>query len=202
MDNIESDILRRLAGMGRGRIFFAQDFYDLWPEGTVRYALSILAEKGLIARLARGVFCFPEISEHGMKMLLPEPDTVAQAVADRARVRIEPVKDQAACLVGLTGLSFNQYVYLTDGAPRKIHLSNGRMIEFRHTSEMRIFAFRSRKMMLLSNGIRALGKENIGPGEREVLKWQLDSVPAEDFDEDIRLCPGWVRDILLDLKVN
>ena len=119
MDNIESDILRRLAGMGRGRIFFAQDFYDLWPEGTVRYALSILAEKGLIARLARGVFCFPELSEHGMKMLLPEPDTVAQAVADRARVRIVPVKDQAACLVGLTGLSFNQYVYLTDGAPRK-----------------------------------------------------------------------------------
>ena len=67
---------------------------------------------------------------------------------------------------------------------------------------MRIFAFRSRKMMLLSNGIRALGKENIGQREREVLKWQLDSVPVEDFDEDIRLCPGWVRDILLDLKVN
>ena len=202
MESIESDILRRLAGKGRGRIFFAQEFYDLWPEGTVRYALSALAEKGQIARLARGVFCFPELSEHGMKMLLPEPDTIAQAVADKTRVRIVPVKDQAACLVGLTGLSFNKYVYLTDGAPRKIFLSNGRTIEFRHTSEMRIFAFRSRKMMLLSNGIRALGKEHVGVGEREVLKWQLDSVPAEDFDRDIQLCPGWVRDILLELKVN
>jgi hypothetical protein len=202
MESIEYDILRRLAGKGRGRIFFAQEFYDLWPEGTVRYALSALAEKGQIVRLARGVFCFPELSEHGMKMLLPEPDTVAQAVADKARVRIVPVKDQAACLVGLTGLSFNKYVYLTDGAPRKINLSNGRAIEFRHTSEMRIFAFRSRKMMLLSNGIRALGKEHVGAGEREVLKWQLDSVPAEEFAKDIQLCPGWVRDILSDLKAN
>ena len=202
MDNVETDILRRLAEKGRGRIFFAQEFYDLWPEGTVRYALSILAEKGQVVRLARGVFCFPELSEHGMKMLLPEPDTIAQAMADKAMIRIVPVRDQAACLVGLTGLSFNRYTYLTDGAPRKIHLSNGRTIEFRHTSEMRVFAFCNRKMMLLSNGLRALGKEHIGEGEREVLKWQLDSIPAEDFLRDIQLCPGWVREMLANLRAN
>ena len=202
MDSIDGEILRRLAGQGRGRIFFAQEFYDLWPEGTVRYSLSVLAEKGQIVRLARGVFCFPRISEHGMKMLLPEPDTIAEAIAGKTKVRIVPVGDQAACLVGLTGLSFNRYVYLTDGAPRKINLSNGRKIEFRHTSEMRIFAFSNRKMQLISNAVRALGKENIREGERDVLKWQLDSVPAADFEKDILLCPGWVRDLLLDLKVS
>ena len=109
MDSIDGEILRRLAGQGRGRIFFAQEFYDLWPEGTVRYSLSVLAEKGQIVRLARGVFCFPRISEHGMKMLLPEPDTIAEAIAGKTKVRIVPVGDQAACLVGLTGLSFNRY---------------------------------------------------------------------------------------------
>lgn len=202
MDNVETDILRRLAGKGRGRIFFAQEFYDHWPESTVRYTLSVLAEKGQVVRLARGVFCFPELSEHGMKMLLPEPDTIARAIASKTKVRIVPVKDQAACLVGLTGLNFNRYVYLTDGAPRKINLSNGRTIEFRHTSEMRIFAFSNRKMQLISSAVRALGVKNIREGEREVLKWQLDSVPAADFEKDILLCPGWVRDLLLDLKVN
>ena len=201
MDSIDGEILRRLAGQGRGRIFFAQEFYDLWPEGTVRYSLSVLAEKGQIVRLARGVFCFPRISEHGMKMLLPEPDTIAEAIAGKTKVRIVPVGDQAACLVGLTGLSFNRYVYLTDGAPRKINLSNGRKIEFRHTSEMRIFAFSNRKMQLISNAVRTLGMENIREGEREVLKWQLDSVPAADFEKDILLCPGWVRDMLLNLKL-
>ena len=200
MDGTEMEILRRLAAKGRGRIFFAQEFYGLWPESTVRYSLSILAERGDIARLARGVFCFPELSEHGMKMILPEPDEIARAIAGKTKVRIVPVGDQAACLVGLTGLSFNRYTYLTDGAPRKVNLSNGRRIEFRHTSEMRIFAFSSRKMMLLSNAIRALGKENIKEGEREVIKWQLDSVPAAEFLSDILLCPEWVREILQDLR--
>ena len=200
MDGTDMEILRLLAAKGRGRIFFAQEFYGLWPESTVRYSLSILAERGDIVRLARGVFCFPELSEHGMKMLLPEPDTIALAIAEKTKVRIVPVGDQAACLVGLTGLSFNRYTYLTDGAPRKVNLSNERRIEFRHTSEMRIFAFSSRKMMLLSNAIRALGKENIKEGEREVIKWQLDSVPAAEFLDDILLCPEWVREILQDLR--
>ena len=202
MDGIDMAILRQLADRGRGRIFFAQAFYDTWPESTVRYSLSVLAEKGQIVRLARGVFCYPRLSEHGMKMLLPDPDDIAKAIAEKTKVRIVPVGDQAACLVGLTGLSFNRYTYLTDGAPRKINLANGRRIEFRHTSEMRIFAFTNRKMMLISNAIRALEKKNIKEGEREVLKWQLDFIPAADFEKDIMLCPEWVRDMLLDLKVN
>lgn len=196
------EILRLLAAKGRGRIFFAQEFYDLWPESTVRYSLSILAERGDIARLARGVFCFPELSEHGMKMILPEPDEIARAIAGKTKVRIVPVGDQAACLVGLTGLSFNRYTYLTDGAPRKVNLSNGRRIEFRHTSEMRIFAFSSRKMMLISNGMRALGRKKICALDKEPIKYHLGTISAEDFHKDLPLCPEWVRDLLLDLRAG
>ena len=202
MDTIEADILKRLAEKGRGRIFFAQEFYDLWPESTVRYSLSNLAQEGQIARLARGVFCYPRLSEHGMKMLLPDTDEIARAIARKTHVRIVPYGDQAAYLVGLTGMQISATTYLTDGAPRKIHLSNGRTLEFRHTSEMRIFAFSSRRMQLISNAVRALGKENVKTGEREALKWYLDSVAASEFEADIQLCPEWVRDILLDLKVN
>ena len=202
MDTIEKDILKRLTQKGRGRIFFAQEYYDLWPESSVRYSLSNLARDGQIARLARGVFCFPRLSEHGMKMLLPDTDEIAKAVARKTHVRIVPYGDQAAYLVGLTGIQISSTTYLTDGAPRKIHLSNGRSIEFRHTSEMRIFAFRSRKMQLISNAVRALGRENIRIEEKEALKWHLGSVPDEEFNADIQLCPEWVRDILLDLRVN
>lgn len=202
MDTIEANILRRLAEKGRGRIFFAQEFYDLWPESTVRYSLSNLAKDGQIARLARGVFCFPQLSEHGMKMLLPDTDEIARAVAEKTHVRIVPYGDQAAYLVGLTGVQFSSTTYITDGAPRKIHLSNGRTLEFKHTSEMRIFAFKSRRMQLISNAVRTLGKGNIKTTEREALKWYLDSVPPNEFEADIQLCPEWVRDILLDLKVN
>ena len=199
---VENGIMAQLSERGRGRIFFAQEFYDLWPESTVRFSLSNLAREGSVVRLARGVFCFPRLSEYGMKMLLPDTDDIARAIAEKTCVRIVPYGDQAAYLVGLTSVQMSATTYLTDGAPRRIHLSNSRTIEFRHTSEMRIFAFSNRKMQLLSNAVRALGRKNIGIDEREALKWHLDSVPAKDFEKDLPLCPEWVRELLLDLKVN
>ncbi len=199
---IEDQIFDLLIQRGRGRIFFAQEFYDLWPESSVRFALCNLAEEGRIARLARGVFCFPELTAYGMKMILPDIDTIARTIADKTKVRIVPTGDQAAYLVGLSSLQLSSSTYLTDGAPRKIRLSNGRSIEFRHTSEMRIFAFKSRKMQLISNAMRALGRGNVRVEYREALKWHLSSVPPKEFEADINLCPEWVRDILLDLKVN
>ena len=159
-----------------------------------------MARDGKIARLARGVFCFPKLTEHGMRMILPEPDATAEAIAGKTNVRIAPCGDQAAYMVGLTGLSISPSVYLTDGAPRRIFLSNGRRIEFRHTPEMRIFAFRSRKMQLITLAVRALGRENIHEQDRETLKWHLDGIPDGEFYRDLPLCPEWVRDLLLDLK--
>lgn len=199
---IEDQIVALLTKSGRSRIFFAQEFYDFWPDSSVRFALSNLNVEGKIARLARGVFYYPELSQYGMKMILPDVDTIAHAIADKTKVRIVPYGDQAAYLIGLTSIQISSSTYLTDGAPRKIHLANGRTIEFRHTSEMRIFAFSNRKMQLLSNAMRAFGRGNIRIEEKEILKWQLDSVPLADFESDIQLCPEWVRDILLDLKVN
>lgn len=197
---LEDQILASLAKGGRGRIFFAQEFYDFWPDSSVRFALSNLNVDGKIARLARGVFYYPELSEYGMKMILPDIDTIAHAIADKTKVRIVPYGDQAAYLVGLTTVQISSSTFVTDGAPRKIHLANRRLIEFRHTSEMRIFAFRSRKMQLISNAMRALGRENIRIEEIEVLKWRLSEIPHEDFMNDIVFCPEWVRNILLDLK--
>ena len=199
---IEDQIFALLTKRGRGRIFFAQEFYDFWPESSVRFALCNLAEEGRIARLARGVFCFPNLTEYGMKMILPDIDSIARAIAEKTKVRIVPTGDQAAYMVGLTGLQLSSSTYLTDGAPRKIRLSNGRSIEFRHTSEMRIFAFENRKMQLLSNALRALGRGNVHIEYKEAIKWHLSSVPPKEFERDINLCPEWVRDILLDLKVN
>ena len=199
-NTIEQDIFLDLTEKGRGRIFFAQEYYDRWPDSTVRFTLAEMAKDGQIVRLARGVFCFPKVSDYGMKMILPEPDSIADAIAEKSRIRIVPYGDQAAYLVGLAAFQFSKTTYLTDGAPRIIHLSNGRTIEFRHTSEMRIFAFRNRKMQLLSNGIRAVGKDRIKADEKEAIKFHLSGVPTDDFNHDLQLCPEWVRDILLDSR--
>ena len=199
-ETVYTDILAAIAQKGRGRIFFAQEFYDRWPDSTVRFTLSRLAEDGQVVRLARGVFCYPRLSEHGTKMLLPDTDTIARAVALKTCVRIVPVGDQAAFLVGLTSLQLASSTYLTDGAPRRIRLANGRTIEFRHTSEMRIFAFVDRRMQLISAAVRAVGREGVRAQERETIRWQLAGVSDAAFAADLPLCPGWVRDLLLELR--
>ena len=67
---------------------------------------------------------------------------------------------------------------------------------------MRIFAFTNRKMQSISNALRAIGRKNVRPEDREIIRWQLDSVPMKEFLSDVMLCPEWVRDILLDLKAS
>ena len=57
-------------------------------------------------------------------------------------------------------------------------------------------------MPLISNAVRALGKDKIGVDEKEALKWHLEGVPSEEFNADIQLCPEWVREMLLDLRIN
>lgn len=199
-DTISTEILALLAPGGRGRIFFADEFYDRWPDSSVRYTLSAMARDGQIVRLARGVFCYPRLSEHGMKMILPDRDAIANAIAGHTRVRIVPCGDQAAFLVGLTSLQLASATYLTDGAPRLIRLASRRTIEFRHTSEMRTFAFSDHRMQLICAAVRAVGRDGIRIQERETLKWKLSDVPDASFVADLPLCPGWVRELLLDLR--
>ena len=45
---IEDQIIDRLGKLGRGRIFFAQEFYDLWPESSVRFADCPAGQRGVL----------------------------------------------------------------------------------------------------------------------------------------------------------
>ena len=185
----------------RGTIFFAEDCLGagLSPMIT-RYYLSALAEEGRIARLARGVFYLPELTEHGMKMRMPTVDQIAEAIARRSNVRIAPCEDQCAYLAGLTTLQAAPYDHITDGAARVIHLQNGRTLRFIRRTEARIFAIRSPRMQRLTLGMRALGRQGIGLPEKVVIKENLNWVSQEDFEDALWKTTEWVRDLLLELR--
>ena len=185
----------------RGTIFFAEDCLGagLSPMIT-RYYLSALAEEGRIARLARGVFYLPELTEYGMKMRMPTVDQIAEAIARRSNVRIAPCEDQCAYLAGLTTVQVAPLNYITDGAERVIHLSNGRTMRFIRRTEARIFAIRSPRMQRLTLGMRALGRQGIGLAERRAIRENLEWVSKEDFRDALWKTPEWVRDLLVELR--
>lgn len=191
----------RILGWERGRIFFHQDFVDMDSQGSVRIALCELTRDGLIYRLARGIYLFPKFTEgESPKAIIPSPDTIAEALADSELSRIVPYGDIAAKKLGLTSMTISEYRYLTDGAPRKISLSNGRKIWLNHTSEVKIFGYRNDMMQMIASAIRYLGEDKISDWDERILREHLSKVPEKDFQRDIKIPPAWVQDIMFGLR--
>ena len=186
----------------RGRFVYTDDFASLESQGSVRIALCTLVKEGLLHRLARGIYYYPQVSgniDYRTNYLLPSEETIAYAVAERERMRIIPYGDQAAKKLGITGMSISMLKYLTDGAPRVINLAKGRKIYFNHTSEVKMFDFCNETMQMISSAIRALGAEMIGEKEKLILQDVIRKVPEKDFEKDITIPPAWVQVIMLEL---
>lgn len=200
--NIESTMRSMIIEWGRGRIFFIDDFAALNDSVSVRQFLSGMAKDGFIVRLARGIYCYPKITEgeYSGRRILPDPEIIAYALAEKENVRIIPYGDYAARKLGISNLVVSNQKYLTDGSPRIINLSASSKIYFNHTSEVKMFAFRNETMQMLSSAIRALGQEYFTKEDvkRQVLAL-LKEVPEKDFLSDITLPPAWVAKILSDL---
>lgn len=196
-------IRKQISDWERGRIFFTEDFLNIRSQESVRLALMTLANEGFILRLARGIYCYPRISQdYAGTRISPQPETIAEALAAREKVRILPYGDQAAYELGLTSLRISDLKYLTDGAPRKISLTNGRKIYFNHTSEVKMFGYRCPTMQLICSAIRALGKEAIDSEAKRKIAYRLRDVSEKEFMADITIPPAWVKEIIIDIWEN
>ena len=88
-------------------------------------ALSRLAQKGTIRRLARGLCDYPE-SHPVMGLLMPGPDAIAGALAGKAGIRLQPSGAYAANRLGLSTQVPARILYLTDGPSRRCGLETRR----------------------------------------------------------------------------
>lgn len=201
-DTIDSRMRSMIREWGRGKIFFLEDFSSLNDPVSVRQFICGLVDEGFVIRLARGIYCYPKLSsgEYSSRMIIPDEESIAYALAARENVRIIPYGDYAAQKLGLSGLVISCNKYLTDGSPRKINLSSTRKIYFNHTSEVKMFAFRNVTMQMLSASIRALGAEHFeDEGRKRRVREILKDIPEEDYNNDITLPPAWVGKIINDI---
>lgn len=201
-ETIESRMRSMIRGWGRGKIFFLDDFACLEDPVSVRQFICGMVDEGFVIRLARGIYCYPKISfeEYSSRMILPDAESIAYALAAKESVRIIPYGDYAAQILGLSGLVISCNKYLTDGSPRTINLSSTRKIYFNHTSEVKMFAFRNETMQMLSSSIRAFGAEHFDDeGRKRRVREILKDIPEEDYNNDITLPPAWVGKIISDI---
>src|SRR5215469_10585816 len=121
MQSIDDKILANVKKCGRGKVYFVADFALYGEAKAVQKALERLVKSQTLLRLARGIYFYPKIDkELGLGILYPSWDDVATAIAKRDKARIVPTGLYALNRLGLSTQVPANFVYLTDGSPRRI----------------------------------------------------------------------------------
>ena len=193
---VDSQVLRRIKGRGRGSVFTPADFVDLAGRAAVDQTLSRLAKGTNLRRLARGVYLYPRL-HRSLGELQPSAEVIAKALAGRDRTRLQPSGAYAANLLGLSEQVPMKVVFLTDGPSRLVRV--GPMtIQLRRTTP-RNMAAAGRLSGLVIQAFRHLGKDHITPERVAHLKRTLPAQKRHELANDIRLAPSWMHPILRDL---
>ena len=80
MGSISNSIIRRIRAKQRGWVFTPKNFIDLAPRNNIDIILYRLLKKGIIRKLARGIYDFP-IKHPKLGTLASSPDAIAKAIA-------------------------------------------------------------------------------------------------------------------------
>lgn len=194
--SVDSKILAAIRDRGRGSVFVPADFLELGSREAVDTCLHRLAKAGIVRRLARGLYDYPEVHP-GLGPLQPTAETIAAALAGRDRARIQPAGAYAANMLGLSEQVPAKAVFLTDGASRSVKVGTT-TIQLRRTTP-RNMATAGRLSGLLIQALREIGQEHITSDRLRKLKKNIPIPQRKALLEDIPLAPAWMHSIFRDL---
>ena len=198
MESIDDKIIDKIKKCGRGNVFMPADFAKFGKTESVRTALQRLVKKEMLMRYARGIYYYPKIDKKfGMGLLPPSVEDVVQSIAKRDRAHIVPTGIYALNRLGLSTQVPMNYVYLTDGTPRRIKVGPQNGILFIHTAPKNL-AFTNNLAMLITFALKEIGKEKITPEHLDRIKYLLTSQSKEQILNDAKLMPAWVKSLILD----
>jgi hypothetical protein len=191
--SIEESIFKRIDALPRGELFSPGMFYDLGTSESVRLSLFRLEKRGVIGRVAQGIYVLPEVSSIVGKLLLTAED-IAEAISKRDRTRTIPTGSYALYLLGLSTQEPENVELLTDGSPRELRVGN-RNIKFKKTTP-KILSAEGKISRLVIQAMKEIGN---GKMTEEVEQQIIDLLKAEDeqnLRHDIALAPAWIQKIM------
>lgn len=194
--SIDSQILARIRGRGRGAVLVPSDFLDIGSRQAIDLALHRFAKAGTLRRLARGLYDYPKEHEV-LGLLMPSADEIAKALAGRNRTRLLPTGAYAANALGLSELVPAKVVFLTDGPARTVKVGT-MTIQLRQTTP-RNMAAAGRLSGLVIQALRELGKERVTAARVAHLKKSLPLEKRKELLKDLPLAPVWMQPIIREL---
>ena len=192
--NIEKKIISRIYGRGRGWSFTKTDFVVEFGEANIHQALSSLTKAGRIRRVCRGVYDYPRHSELLDRLLNPNPDQVAHALARKFNWRIQPSGDAALNLLGLSTQVPGRWVYLSDGPGRKYKIGEHSLV-FRK-SALKDVGSKYSESGLVVQALKALGREHVDRKVAEGIRKHLEPKACDRILKDTRPVTGWIYEAI------
>lgn len=192
-NSLEQKILTRIQGHGDKWVFTAADFLDLGGRVSVLSALFRMKKAGVIRQVARGIYDVPR--QHPvLGVLHASGDAIAEALARRDAVRIQPTGGYAANLLGLSEQVPMKIVFLTDGRGRKVQVGRQQII-LRHTTP-RAMCTAGRISGLVIQALRFTGKRHVTDVDIQRLAKHLDDESKKQLLADAQYAPAWIAAIM------
>jgi hypothetical protein len=198
MESTSNQIKSKILKSKRGKLFFPDDFAALGTPDAIRLALAKFQKSNLLMRVAHGIYYYPK-KDTKYGAIPPTVEEIAYGIAKRDKIRIVPTGVYALNALGLSTQVPANVVFITDGAPRRIAIGKGRGILFKHTSEARSLAYKSKLLMLIVSALREIGEGKATPQQLEIIKSHLSHISEKELNTDIQLMPIWVRKIMMQL---
>jgi hypothetical protein len=194
MSTIQDDILDRIRGHDRGKVFTPKDFLDLGSRDAADQSLSRLVRSGEIQRLGRGIYHYPRVNERLGIPIGPDPDEIAEALGRQTGTRVLPSGAAAANRLGLSTQVPAKPVYLTDGRTRQVRIG-GMVFQIRHAAPKELSAA-SRTSAMVFQALRHLGRTAIDDQVIARLRRVLSADQRHALLRDSRYTTDWIAAIV------
>lgn len=194
MDNehstMDSGTLReRIEATPEDSVLFRSDFPEYHSE-FVGGTLAELTNKGILVKLAQGIYAKPRMSRFGV--VLPSVEKVVQAIATRDNAKVIPSGITALNALGLSTQVPMNYTYLTTGSERTIRLTNRQVVLKRGVPKN--FCYETRLIALLVQALRTLKQKNVGNEELQIIRELISKeVDKKNLIRDVDMMPGWMK---------
>jgi len=193
MQNLRKDIESQIRKNGTGWVFTRKDLRNIAPSAQIGVILCRLEKEGIIRRIARGLYDYPEKSDLLNENLPPSPDLAAQAISRKHRWIITPDEAMAANILNLSQQVPAKIVYLSTGPTRCFNIGN-QIITFRHTAPRNLHMehYSSR---IIAQALRFLGKKKIDSKTLKYLRSKLTDKEKTYFLGDVQFGTDWILNI-------
>ncbi len=195
--SVKLQILSRIYGRGRGWAFSPNDFKADFKPWEINNSLEDLTNEGKIRRISRGLYDYPMYSNILKKIVTPDMEQVAYALARKFAWRIQPTGETALNYLGISTQVVGKSSYFSDGPSKKYDIL-GQQLEFKHNI-FREAVISDNNTILVVQAIKAVGENNITNELKEKLKAKFTQEEWVKIKKASSKVTGWVYKVISEL---